>query len=258
MTARIPPRPRLAPSGSKFGGRIQHLSGRRREQLILRELLAGNLPRFLRRLEVIELKHRTKVKTVKALLCTTPDYLAIGSDNDFLRVPMDRLTATTIARRFGFILPTTKIVDAIHQQARYRLKPQYLPPGPRMRSTAFYRAHNRKIRRQRRAAGHPLGVLLAGHKKDLVLTSRLAARPNRVAIYGWHHPTGKPVQPLSTVHGASYADYSHGVRLVSETIFVNGQRRSVYDVLRHPELVRIFSDEPAMSKIQLIMRRLSH
>jgi hypothetical protein len=58
------------------------------------------------------------------------------------------------------------------------------------------------------------GVLLAGHKKDLVLTRKLATRPNRVAIYGWHQLSGEPIQPVSTVHVAEYADYSHGVRLI--------------------------------------------
>ncbi|HCL31999.1 MAG TPA: hypothetical protein DIC52_26690 [Candidatus Latescibacteria bacterium] len=58
------------------------------------------------------------------------------------------------------------------------------------------------------------GVLLAGHKKDLVLMRKLATRPNRVAIYGWHQLSGEPIQPVSTVHVAEYADYSHGVRLI--------------------------------------------
>jgi hypothetical protein len=44
-----------------------------------------------------------------------------------------------------------------------------------------------------------------------------------VAIYGWHRSNGDPIQPLSTVHGEYYADYSHGIRLVSRTAYVNGR-----------------------------------
>ena len=74
-------------------------------------------------------------------------------------------------------------------------------------------------------------MLVSGHKKDLVLTNRLSSAPGRVAIYGWHRPGGNPIQPLSTVHGAEYADYSHGIRLVSRTAFVNGQAVDLQDLL---------------------------
>ena len=48
---------------------------------------------------------------------------------------------------------------------------------------------------------------------------------------------------MSTVHAAWYADYSHGIRLVSDTIFVDGQARSVFDVLEDPAQVGLLSDE---------------
>ncbi len=63
----------------------------------------------------------------------------------------------------------------------------------------------------------------AGHKKDVVITNRLTREQGRIAIYGWHQPTGIPIQPLSTVHGAGYADYSHGIRLVSDVVLIDGK-----------------------------------
>jgi len=254
LTAKIRPRSSLALTGSQFALEVDRLDGRLREELIQRELLGGNLPQFLRRLEAIRLESRSEHgKIVTALLCTMPDYLAIGSDGDFLRVPMDRISATTVARRLGFILPTKKIVDAVYEQAHYRLPPKPLPAGPRMRSTNYYRQHNQYIRNQRFRLGHPLGALLAGHKKDVVITNRLVGRPNKLAIYGWHRPSGEPIQPLSTVHGAHYADYSHGIRLVSEVVLINGRRRSVYDVLDDPELNGVLSEESVMTRIRRIM-----
>ena len=56
------------------------------------------------------------------------------------------------------------------------------------------------------------------------------ANPGKIAIYGWHRLNGAPIQPLSTVHGACYADYSHGIRLVSETVLVDGKTRFVHHV----------------------------
>ncbi len=236
----IPPRPPSAPAGSEFIRGTAGMTQAEREQAILAQLSAGNIPDFLRQLRPVELS-RTSGGGGTATIWVMPDYLAIGSDRDYVRVPVDRLTAATMARRFGFVLPTCKIVDAIHEQAELRLTPQPMKPGPEMRSSACYLAHSQRIDQQ--LAGHRVDRLLSGHKKDLVLTKRLARRPGRVAIYGWHRPDGRPIQPLSTVHGARYADYSHGVRLVSATALIDGAPRSVYEILESPGLADLLTDE---------------
>ena len=56
-----------------------------------------------------------------------PDYLAVGSDDDFVRMPMTPQTAQQIADLFGCILPTRKMVDAIDAAADS-------PPRARSRS----------------------------------------------------------------------------------------------------------------------------
>ena len=172
-----------------------------------------------------------------------PDYLAIGADSDFLRMPMNLYTAIDIAKNFGFVLPTPRMVDAIYQQSAAHLKPQPMQAGPLMRSTAYYIQHNSSIRQQQLSLGIPLGALISGHKKDIVLSNRLARYPGRVAIYGWQKWDGQPIQPLSTFHGANYADYSHGVRLVSDTMYIDGKPASVHQVLQDPDLAFILSDE---------------
>jgi len=43
----------------------------------------------------------------------------------------------------------------------------------------------------RMAAGALPGQLTAGHKKDIVITNRIAGEPGRLFIYGWHYPDGK-------------------------------------------------------------------
>jgi hypothetical protein len=54
---------------------------------------------------------------------------------------------------------------------------------------------------------------------------------------------GAPIQPLSTVHGARYADYSHGIRLVSEVAILNSELRSIYTILEDSSLAKALSDE---------------
>ncbi len=152
-------------------------------------------------------------------------------------------TALTVASHYGFTLPTPKMVDAIYEQSTAHLAPEPLPPGDQMRSTEYYWRHTQIIRQQEAALGMPLGTLTAGDKKDLVLTNRLWQNLARIAIYGWHRLDLSPIQPLVTVHGARYTDYSHGVRLISNVVFIDGEPRSIFDVLADTELAWALSRE---------------
>jgi hypothetical protein len=231
-------------TGSRFADYVSRMDARQREQAILKELLNGNVPGFLKNLIPVALSYRSPGgKTISATVFVMPEYLAIGSDKDFLRIPMNLYTAAAVATRMGFILPTRKIVNAIYEQSAFHFAPEPMTAGPQMRSTEYYQTHNRKIEEQSRTLGVTQGALVSGHKKDVVVTNLLFTSPGRIAIYGWHRLNGAPIQPLSTVHGACYADYSHGIRLVSETVTVDGQSRSAYDVLQDPVLSRALSDE---------------
>jgi hypothetical protein len=238
-------------TGSQFADYVSRMDARQREQAILKELLNGNLPSFLKNLIPVALSyHAPNGKTVTATVFVMPEYLAIGSDKDFLRIPMNLYTAAAVATRMGFILPTRKIVNAIYEQSAFHFAPEPMQAGPQMRSTAYYQTHNQKIEEQSRTLGVTQGALVSGHKKDVVMTNLLFNNPGRIAIYGWHRLNGTPIQPLSTVHGACYADYSHGIRLVSETVMVDGQSKSAYDVLRDPVLSRVLSDEGPMPNLR--------
>ena len=255
LTRAIPARSLQDLTGSQFVRHVATMSAGQREQAIWDELSKGNLPQFLRRLAPVELQcELAGGKKLVATIFVTPDYLAIGSDRDFLRIPMNLHTALAIAERFGFVLPTRKMVDAIYLQSRHRLVPQPLPAGDQMRSTQYYWAHNELIEDQAQALGAQLGELVSGDKKDVVLSNRLAQHLGRIAIYGWHRGAGQPIQPLSTVHGANYADYSHGIRLVSRWALVDGKPKLVRDILHDPSTARALSDE---GPIQLDWRALA-
>ena len=185
LTQNIPARSPTAATGSEFVHRTAALSEPEREAAIATELASGDVPGFLRQLKQVTLRGEDAAgRTVEVTICVTPDYLALGSDQDFLRIPMGLRTALTVAARFGFVLPTPKMVDAIYEQAEFRLRPQPLPPGPEMRSNAYYWGHQQRVQRQRLALGAPLGSLIAGQKKDVVVTNRLWRKTGRVAIYG--------------------------------------------------------------------------
>ena len=259
LTRAIPPRPVQAPSGSDFVRQLSGLTDDERERAIREQLLAGNMPGFLRHLTPVHLTGEGATsQPVDITVCVSPDYLSVGSDKDFFLVPMRLQTALTVANRFRFSLPTPRIVDAIYAQAATHLQPQPLPASVTMRTTGYYWEHNELVRRQRMDLSAQLGDLTAGDKKDLVLTNRLWSFPDRVAIYGWHRQDGTPIQPLSTVHGARYADYSHGVRLVSETAYSGGHAVSLLSLLQDPRVAGILSGEGLIRDTPHLLTTLTH
>ena len=254
----IPPRAASAPAGSEFARQVAPLGEREREAAIRDALLGGNVPPFLRAAVPVELIGRVIDGVVtRVTLCVLPDYLAVGNASDHLLVPMGLDTALAVADRFGFVLPTRRLVDAIYRQASQRLPPQPLPPGESMTSTGYFVRHNEIVQAQRRLAAAEPAVLTAGHKKDLVLTRKLWSTPGRVAIYGWHRGEKAPIQPLSTVHGARYADYSHGVRLVSTTAFVDGKPKSIFELMRDERFAALLSDEGPLGDLPQALRALA-
>ncbi|MGC9369961.1 MAG: hypothetical protein ACP5DX_10520 [Paracoccaceae bacterium] len=257
LASQIPARKSRAASGSDFVRDIMKLRGPARDAAVAEEVKSGNVPDFLRRLTPVRLSGKTAGgEDLDIVICVTPDYLAVGADRDYVRVPMGLPTAAELAENFGFILPTTAMVDAIYQQADVHLAPSPMTPGAQMESTDYFWRHNQTVEAQRAKAGQTRAALIAGQKKDIVLTTRLRSKVGRVAIYGWHRLSGKPIQPLSTVHGKSYADYSHGVRLVSQTAFVNGVKRPLMQLLQDPQIAGILSREGPISQPDRLLASL--
>jgi len=236
----LPDRPGDAPTGRQFRDRILDLSREQREAAILREIRSGNIPEFLRKLTPIrvEATDPAGVKRV-ATYFVTCDYLAVGRDDDFFRVPMSPRTASAIADTAHGALITAKVSDDIFAAAPLRLDPKPLTKNRDAVATFF--EHHQIIEGQLK--GKPRGQLVAGIKKDVVLTNRLTERPHRVAIYGWHYPDGRPIQPLYVGHVDWYVDYSHGIRLMSDHVLVESRSLAVSEVLRDPRLCVLLSSE---------------
>ena len=239
----LPPRPSGAMGGKEFVRSVDGLTLAEREAAILREISGGNFPNFLRQFKAVPI-HGTAAdgNELATTLLVMPDYLAIGSDDDFVRMPMSPQTAQQIADLFGCTLPTRKMVDAIDAQAEVHLEPRPLTADREAVKT--FAEHNAIIESQR--AGKPLGLLVTGIKKDVVLSPRIFERPERLAIYGWRQLDGRPIQDLTIVHWNKYVDYSHGVRLVVNKVTLDGQMVAITDVLRDPNRSALVSDEGPM------------
>ncbi len=237
---RIPPRSADAPGGRTVMNRVAPLPREEREAAMLAELLRGNMPDFLRRFRTVRFEAAcSDGKTHTAEVQVMPDYLAVGSEADFVRACINPHTAQAAADAFGCSLITARMSDAIYRQAELKLEPR--PLTENREAVETFVQHSAVIDSQ--FAGKPAGTFVAGIKKDVVITNLLQERANRVAIYGWHKPDGTPIQPLTTVHVDWYVDYSHGVRLAKRAVKVDGRTADLWDVLKDPVLSALFSGE---------------
>jgi hypothetical protein len=238
-TLDLPPRSPEAPSGSAIARAIAPLGIGEREERVLAEVTAGNVPSFLRALVPVT----ARAGSDEATYHVVPDYLAVGSDADYVLMPLSPATAQTIADRLGCMLPTPKMADDIYTGAAVKLTPEPIAPSPAMTTVAVFLDHNARVRAQRERLGKPPGPLVAGHKKDVVISQKVFDAPGKVAIYGWHRLGGTPIQPLYTGHTADWVDYSHGIRLVLRRMTVNGSRTTADLVLSDPRLAPLLSNE---------------
>jgi hypothetical protein len=173
-----------------------------------------------------------------------PDYLAIGSDKDFCRIPMTPGTAQRLADLFGASLLTAKLSDHIWANAEVRLVPfNYVPVGNANELVTKFAEHNAQIEKQLGEAGGRHGQLVAGIKKDVIISSRIAERPVRVVIYGCHKTDCKPIQPVYSGHIWWYVDYSHGIRFMNAQVMLDGRPVRLSDLLNDPVLFRVVTDE---------------
>lgn len=236
----IPRRDSRAMTGSEFIRSVMSLSREEREAAILRELLAGNIPSFLRNLRTVEVTAKGADSVSHTLSYDVmPDYLAIGSDADFVRIPMIPYTAQAFCDAYGFVLPTRKMVNDIWAAATTHLEPKPLTIA-RESPMTFFQHHNII---QGQLEGTSPGAFVAGIKKDVVVTNKLLEKPNRVAIYGWHYQNGQPIQPLYTGHIDWYVDYSHGIRPVRRSMKVDGANMPYEKIVEDSALSFLLSDE---------------
>ncbi len=238
----IPRRIPGAPTGRELLERTAGMSLAQREPILVEEILRGNVPSFQRQFVPVRMRVTDeRRRKYRGWVFVLPDYLAVGDDVDYVHVPLTTLSAQKIASAFGAFLPTRAIVDATYAASRARLTPFVMQPAFAMRFNGYLKIHEDFLRKQLSLLKP--GTLVAGHKKDTVIANRLIDHPRRTAIYGWHVTVGEPIQPLSAWHRKTYADYSHGVRLVFGSAVAQKSEWALDDLLRHPTLSQLVSDE---------------
>ena len=215
--------------GSEFYTQVKDSSWQAREELEWKLIADGNTPERSRYFLPIKFIFfdSAQGKNVAVKYFVSKDYVSIGTNKDFMRIPMTPILAQKIADHFQCFLPTRKIAPYPLTEHRDSI-------------LTFYQ-HNQLIEIERKGRNG----LIAGIKKDIVISDKINSGPktNKVAIYGWHKLDGKPIQPLYTGHVNWYVDYSHGVRLISKTIYIDEKKYDYTEILKNKSLRRILSDE---------------
>lgn len=240
-------------SGTEFFKVISDptLSLEDREELIYKAIKRGNVPNFLRKLSPVSQELTFDSTTYKITFFTLPDYMAIGNDEDFFYIPMTPILAQRVATLLNSSLPTKRMVDLIYQHAEIKLSPSPIPPTPNMTTVPVFKAHSEIVQEQLRpfSVQHQEGKLTAGHKKDIIISTKIyTEKTAKVVIYGWHQANGKAIQPVYNKHSNTWADYSHGVRLILSKVIVNGKKTTLQKVLSDQKLHSLLSDEGIITR----------
>lgn len=232
-----------APDGHAYIQMVQDTGFWEMEDMTISQILSGNVPSALKKFRKIVYK----ADGHKVEMWVLPDYLAVGNDQDFVRMPMGPLGAQRVADSLYCSLPTTFLSDRIDEVSEGRIEIfPFRPVSDRNMKPLCFEDSNNAINALMRSKGLKFGQFVSGLKKDVVLTTRLENEPDyyrHVAIYGWFHPDGHPQQPLFIRHGNFYSDYSHGIRLIYRTIKIDGKEYDLRAVLEDPVLFRLVSKE---------------
>lgn len=214
--------------------------GSDREEFIFRMVQEGHVPDFLRiscRIEV------TVDVNNPYYLEVAPDYLCLGTDEDFMYAQCTARTAQRVCDLIGAMLPTPRMVDLVWLNARGRFepRPQGGPYDHSMASSERLVRQSLVIQADRGRHGAPLGALVAGHAKDYVLSPKTPK--GKTCIYGWHQLTGGVIQPVNArSHALDYVDYSQMARFVVPDLY-DGDGNVVVSL---PEVFQRYGRSPLM------------
>ena len=256
-TLKIPPRKKDAISGSEFMKLVRKTHGAIYEEMIFQEILSeGNVPDFMRPENFRELMVKGKADglEVEMRLRICADYVAIGSNEDYVRVPLSAVGFRTLASLLGMSLPTRKLVDDIYRAAEaengliglidgdvvsrastrevihpetnrsVRLSEVWRDPayeGNRSRfllTPEFALLQSRLADEIKEERGLGRFALVCGNKKDIVVDaiSLRKEHRNNLVQYRPDHPQGFDYG----AHLKDHSDYSLGARLIGRMVEV--------------------------------------
>lgn len=198
----------------------------------------------------VESKWKDHVATIPVMR----DVLAVGAEDDFVRVSVNYSTAQRIAELLNAQLLTPHVADLIYDHADVRIQPQVQAwwQDNSMSRVDRMREYDGIVRRALGAVGATSDARLANLGKHWVMTKLLLepVHAGRAANYGWHKgPTSAAgvLQPLETGHDLVWVDYSQMVQLMGQVMTVDGESMRTADVMMSTELFGLVSSDPIVT-----------
>ncbi|MBN2197261.1 MAG: hypothetical protein JW751_30950 [Polyangiaceae bacterium] len=251
---------RGAPSGSSLidqYGALDPGDEPARHRFVLEQIALGYLPSTWNRWVTVRAQGQ---KGTRVEFDVSPHGLRIGTDADWVEVPLDGPHFAAAAELLGCRLATEWMVKQTHRQARrdgntvhYYSAAEIAaslawydwdnntPDGPKMKGAAFFRRRSSLLRRwldQHDIAGSDL---VSGYFKAVVPPIDGITRPRGLEIVGGHDDENHQIQPLSGgLHPQRFFDYSHNVRLARNEIRVNGRPLTLNEFFTNVRYAREF------------------
>jgi hypothetical protein len=135
-------------------------------------------PSFLKNFERIKVSIIDSItgKTINAEYFVSPDYLSIGTDDDWARINITPLAAQKIADSLNCFFPTRKMVDDIYKAAKIKLEP--VPMFAFRDSTPTMWHHHLIVEGKRKGRKG----LIAGIQKDVVISGKISRDANPIVL----------------------------------------------------------------------------
>lgn len=168
-------------------------------------------------------------------------------DGSRFRVQCSATLAQRCADAMGVSLITAKVSDLAYKAATVIVSATTLPSGADMVTTTKSKLYNQALEKKR---ANREG-LLRDCGKAWIISNRLGTIPNGAVNYGFYDLKAPYVnrsgirmwQTLGTRHDRAHTDYSQTLILMKSTCQVDGSEMSVSDLMKHPTLCGLISDE---------------
>lgn len=220
-------------TGTQAAKRLEKLTGVARDKAVLEMVDNGDVPRYIRKDWWKWVEVRRNGHTLRYLVA--PDYFAVGTDDDPLRVPVRPETLQAIAEHYDAIIPSRRMIRDIEAAADTHIAfldvkgaPHKIPLDKITTWEAVIAANDMANDALEKEGVSPGDGIVIGYKKAVV--SAPDQDGSHVYIVGGNCnlPGGKgcakyhgvpayddKIQPPMNGHGVYWVDDSHGGVLVS-------------------------------------------
>ena len=211
-----------------------------RHRLVLEQVALGNMPDTWDDWVTVTVKGR---RGTVVDFEVSPHGLRIGTNADWVEVPLDGPHSAAAAEILGYQLCTAWMVEQIYNQARkhggmvhYFAAAEIAdslrlldwkhdaPDGEMMKSPEFFQQRSTLLQDWLNEHAIEPDTLISGYFKTVVPPIDGLTRNGGLEMVGGHTEQGRKIQSLSGgFHPRSFFDYSHNIRLAKDSIRVQGR-----------------------------------